>query len=94
MKILALEKELIHRQFAEELLRKEAEHVWRLQQLGIIREIYFTTDTHEAVIIFEVEFLEAIEELIKEFPLVKSGYIDFQLIPLKPYDGFERLFVD
>jgi muconolactone delta-isomerase len=92
MKILALEKEIPQAQFTDELLKKEAEYVWQLQQMGIIREIYFTADTHEAVIIFEAEFPEAIDELIKEFPLVSAGCITFQLIPLEPYNGLERLF--
>lgn len=94
MKILALEKELPHAILTDELLKEEAQHVWQLQQMGIIREIYFTADTHEAVIIFEAEFTEAITELIKEFPLVEAGCIEFQLIPLEPYDGFERLFTE
>lgn len=94
MKILALEKERSKAQFTDELLKKEAKHIWQLQQMGIIREIYFTADTHEAVILFEAEFPEAIEELIKEFPLVKANRIDFELIPLEPYDGFERLFAE
>mgnify|MGYP001548217915 FL=1 len=94
MKILALEKELSHAQFTDELLKEEAEHVWQLQQMGIIREIYFTVDTHEAVIIFEAEFPEAVSELVKEFPLVDAGCIEFQVIALEPYNGLERLFTD
>ena len=92
MKILAPERELPHAKFTEELLIAEAQHVWHLQQTGFIREIYFTSKTHEAVIMFEGESPEAIEELIQKFPLVEAGCIEFQLIPLEPYDGFERLF--
>jgi muconolactone delta-isomerase len=94
MKILTLEKELHNAKFTDVLLKEEAEHVWQLQQMGIILEIYFTANTHEAVIIFEAEFPHAIEELIKEFPLVTAGCIEFQLIPLAPYDGLERLFAE
>lgn len=94
MKILALENELTHAKFTDELLKEEAEYVWQLQQMGLIREIYFTSKTHEAVIMFEGESPEAIEELTQKFPLVEAGCIEFQLIPLEPYDGFERLFAN
>ena len=94
MKILALEKELPDAIFTEELLKEEARHVWELQKQGIVREIHFTADTHEAVIFFELASIQTAQELIKTFPLVEAGCIEFHLMPLIPYNGFERLFAE
>jgi hypothetical protein len=34
----------------------------------------------------------AAREAIDSLPLVAAGLIDFDLVPLKPYPGFARLF--
>ncbi len=94
MKILAIEKEVSgtsEEQF-KRYLKEEAERVWNLYQAGIIREIYFTKDTHEAVLILEcIDEAEAIN-ILKTLPLVKARLIAFEIKPLAAYDGFKRLF--
>lgn len=93
MKILAIETEpgKPTSTIYNELLKEEALAVFKLQQLGILREIYFN-DNHCAVIILEcINTIEA-ELLLDELPLVKNGYIKFQITELKPYTGFTRLF--
>ena len=94
MKILALEREkpgLTAEDFQPHL-KAEARRVWELQQADMIREIYFRADKSEAVLMLECESVEAAEEALANLPLVKAGLIDFELIPLKPYPGLERLF--
>ena len=94
MKILAIEKETpgtTDRQFAP-LLRQEAERGWDLYQSGVIRELYFRADREEAVLILECQDLEEASRVLESLPLVKNGLISFDLIPLMPYPGFERLF--
>jgi hypothetical protein len=96
MKILALEiegEEIDPEQFAE-LAQAEAEEVWRLMQAEKIREIYFRRDQNRAVIVLEVHNLADAEESLQKLPFVKAGLIRFDLIPLKPYPGLERLFKD
>ena len=95
MKILALERELkpIAADQHQALLQDEAREVWRLQQENIIREIYFDARNHTAVILLEREDLQEAEEILKCLPLVDAGLIEFEMIPLKPYDGFARLFM-
>ena len=39
--------------------------------------------------IFEIGWLNA---WLGALPLVKAGLIEFELIPLRPYPGLERLF--
>jgi muconolactone delta-isomerase len=73
-------------------LRSEARRLWELQQQGFVREAYFRADRHTAVLILECESTEHAELLISSLPLVQHHLIDFDIIPLAPYSGFERLF--
>ena len=94
MKILALEKEIpgtTPDQFAQHL-KAEAARLWELSQSGQVRETYFRGDRSEAVLILECTDVEEAESLLHTLPLVKEGLIAFEVIPLVPYPGFERLF--
>jgi len=106
MKILALEKEIPNttsEQFAPHL-QAEAARVWELYKSGQLREIYFRGDRHlhrtahgavqvsEAVLILECAVVEEAHQLLNSLPLVQVGLITFEVIPLVPYPGFERLF--
>jgi muconolactone delta-isomerase len=95
MKILALEKELpgATAEKFQPLLKDEAHRVWELQQSGALREIYFSADQHAAVLVLECADIEEARHLLATLPLVQAGLITFDLIPLIPYDGFARLFV-
>jgi muconolactone delta-isomerase len=94
MKILALEREKPDLTPAEVQphLMDEARVAWRLVQKGIFREMYFTAEEHTAVIMLEADSLEAAREILAGLPLVREGLIEFEVIPLRPYDGFARLF--
>lgn len=94
MKILAIEKEFADKT-AEDFqpyLEAEARRVWELYKKGVIREIYFRSDRTSAVLILECENLEEAKEKLSTLPLVQEGLISFDLIPLAPYPGYERLF--
>ena len=94
MKILALEKEIPNttpEQFAPHL-KAEATRVWELYKSGQLREIYFRGNRSEAVLILECADVEEAHSLLSTLPLVKEGLISFDVIPLVPYPGFERLF--
>ena len=94
MKILAIETEVpgVPDEAFEPLLRDEAARAWELHQAGVVRELYFRDDRHEAVLVLECESVRAAQEALATLPLVRSGLIRFDLIPLRPYPGFERLF--
>lgn len=93
MQVLAIEKELKPLGAdQQELLREEAAHVWLLKKQGIVREIWFSADEHVAVLLLECATKEEAEEYLNKFPLVQAGLITFDVIPLRSYDGFERLF--
>lgn len=93
MKILAIEKELkpIPKDKAESILKQEAFKVWELKEKDLIREIYFN-EKHCAVLILECSNWQMAEDILKELPLVREKYIEFEIMELKPYTGFGRLF--
>lgn len=93
MKILALEKELPGARSADSsLLRAEAQAVWDLIQTGEIREIHFRDDRSQAVIILEADSPLHAQATLAQLPLVRARLIDFDVIGLRPYPGFSRLF--
>jgi len=94
MKILALETEMpgatderFTPRFAEEAAR-----AWELHQAGVIRELYFRADADAAVLVLECASVEEAERALATLPLVREGLIGFDLIPLRAYPGFARLF--
>ncbi len=94
MKFLALEKELPSATVEkfQPLLKDEARRVWELQQSGALREVYFRADQHTAVLMLECPNVEEARRLLASLPLVTAGLIEFEIVPLAPYDGFSRLF--
>jgi hypothetical protein len=95
MKILAVEKEIpgiTDDKFTPEILKEEAGKVWEFYKAGIIRELYFHKEEHYAVLILECSNVSDAKNYLVKLPLVKNGLIDFNIIPLSPYPGFERLF--
>lgn len=97
MRILAIEREVrgvAADRFTRELLDAEADRAWRLHQAGVIRELYFRADRHDAVLVLETSSLEDARGALASLPLVETGLIDFEVIPLRAYDGFARLFRD
>ena len=96
MKNLALERELpdaspdTFKLYAME----EARKAWELYQAGLIRELFFRADQSTAVLVLECASTEQAESILAEFTFVREGLIVFDLIPLKAYPGFARLFKD
>jgi len=77
----------------EQLLKQEAKVFWDLQKKGIIRSIWFTKNTREAILIIETENTKRTKEIIDTFPLVKECLITYDIVELIAYDGYERLFI-
>lgn len=94
MKILALEYELptATAEGFQKYARDEASRVWELVQIGVVREANFRVDRSEAVLALESQSLEEAREVLSTLPFVQNKLIAFELIPLKAYSGFERLF--
>ncbi len=94
MKILALEHEtpgITAEQFRPHLVA-EAARLYQLVQSGVVRETYFRADRHEAVLVLECADVAEAQAALETLPLVSGHLITFELIPLVPYTGWERLF--
>ena len=94
MKILAIERELKENSDFSPYLKQEALAVWKNYLSGFIREIYFSQENHGAIIILECKDKKEAEKKLNQFPLVKNKLIIFDIIPLIPYNGWERLFTE
>ena len=97
MKILAIEKAVPgadHGRSDTLLLQEEAKCAWRLHQSGQIRELYFRSDKDEAILVLECDTVDQATSVLSTLPLVREGLIEFEVIPLKAYPGFGRLFVE
>jgi len=70
----------------------EANEMWDLTQAGVIRESYFHADRNEVMLVLECASVAEAEETLSTWPVVQNKLIEFELIPLKAYPGFERLF--
>lgn len=94
MKILAIEKEISGVEEGDYIpfLKQEADRVWELYQAGVIREPYFRQDQTSAVLILECEDIKDANSALNSLPLVREGLIAFDIIPLRAYPGFSRLF--
>lgn len=92
MKILAIEKEIdgVDWSNCDEVLKQEVLQVYALQKQGIVREIYFNQN-HCAVIILECDNAAVATNTLKGLPLVKNGLIDFEVMSLTPYNGYDRI---
>jgi len=93
MKFLAIEKELGHVDWdnQKEVLRDEATALYSLYRNNQVREYYFN-ENHEAVLILECSSANECNELLETLPLVKQKLIRFEVMELRPYTGFERIF--
>lgn len=80
----------------EELLKHapaEVRAVWKLYEQGICREFY--TRVNEAgrvVLVLECASVEAAQDALATLPFAQLHLIDFDVIPLGPFNGLAQLF--
>ena len=94
MKILAIDK-ILPGATEEKIkihLKEEAAKAWELYSAGVFREMYFRTDRGGAVLIMECADLEEAKKVLDTLPLVKTGLVDFDLIPLGAFVPLATLF--
>lgn len=76
----------------EAVMREEAEAAWALHKAGVIRSAWFTAKSRDAVLLLEAADEEEAERAVMSLPLVREGLILYELLELRAYDGYERLF--
>jgi muconolactone delta-isomerase len=97
MRILAIERPVesaAEAQFTAEVSAAEAQRVWDLLQAGIVRDLFFRADQSSAVLVLECADASEAASILETLPLVQAGLIQFEVIPLRAYPGFARLFAD
>jgi muconolactone delta-isomerase len=95
MRLLAIERPVPGvslERFTAELSAAEARRVWELYQQGAIREVPFRADEPAALLMLEAADLAEAQAVLATLPLVMAGLIAFEVIPLRAYPGFARLF--
>ncbi|WP_432377385.1 superoxide dismutase [Duganella sp. P38] len=73
-------------------LLDEVRYAWELHRTGIIREIYARQDRPGVAIVVECASPAAAREAMAAFPLVTQGLIDWEIIPLGVFTGWEALW--
>ena len=74
------------------LMVPEIEAVWRDYARGLIREIYERVDQRGVVMVCEAEDRFEVEAMLANLPLAKAGFLDTQVIELKPFELWQTLF--
>jgi len=77
---------------AAALGRAEARQAWALHQAGIVREISFRAGVRRTVMVLEAPDEDAARAALASLPFVQAGRLTFEVIGLRPYDGWARLF--
>lgn len=93
MKLLAIEKEVSGVDWSaveRELMNQEARDVYQLYLAGQLREHYFNQNQC-AVLMLECANKAQAQELLATLPLVRNGLIEFEVMELHPYTGYDRI---
>ncbi len=73
---------------------EEAARVWALHCEGTIREIHFCAERPAAVVILECADGDEARNILATLPMVEAGLLEFDILPLQPFDHYQRLFRD
>jgi hypothetical protein len=66
----------------EPYIKEEVANVWRLWKAGIVRENYARADQDGVVIVFECSNVEEAKRYVRDFPLSKAGFLEWDYIPI------------
>ncbi|ASY62577.1 hypothetical protein SJ05684_c11210 [Sinorhizobium sojae CCBAU 05684] len=72
----------------EPMVPLEGARARELYSAGFTRQIWHRGDQPGACQIVEAEDIDAVRKNLATLPLAAAGMIDFDIIPLKPYAGF------
>ncbi len=94
MKILALidvargaSIETIRAEIANELKGS-----WELFAAGVLREVYTTAEPSRVVFVLEADDTAQAHEHLRKLPLVAAGLLTVDLIQLRPFVNWSKLF--
>lgn len=70
----------------------EAEQAWEFYTSEQIRQMYYIADMSGAVMLWDGESLESVAQQVQKLPMVKEDILACEILPIKPYTGYELLF--
>ncbi|MCP5367489.1 MAG: superoxide dismutase [Hyphomicrobiales bacterium] len=70
----------------------EAAEVWRLIKAGVIERINFDPEAPAVMLVLNCADKDAAWSVLRELPMVRAGFITFDLYALGPYTQLEVLF--
>jgi hypothetical protein len=65
---------------------------WALYASGLLRETYATESPTRVVFVFEAVGTAEVERELRKLPLVAKGLMTFELVELRPFVNWSRLF--
>ena len=74
------------------LVKPESAKIWEYYAADRVRSIYYFADMGGAVLLYEATSLAEAQAAIDQLPMGQAGVLTFEIIPLKPYTGFQQLF--
>lgn len=74
------------------LINLEAAKVWEFYAAAQVRQMYYIADMSGAVMLWEGESVESVTQAVHKLPMAIAGILDCEILPLKPYTGYESLF--
>lgn len=79
---------------AVELAAAEARRAWELHQAGVICTMYWRADRRDVVIELDAACEDEARAALATLPFVALGAVSFELIGLRPYDGWLGIVED
>ena len=73
-------------------LANELKGSWALFAAGVLREAYATETPTRVVFVLEAEDAAHAEEHLRKLPLVAAGYLNIELVELRPFVNWSMLF--
>ena len=94
MKIIAISKpaKQMNAEKLEQPIKQEAQQLWDLYLLGVVREFYSTADKPGAVLILECADVTEAKRHLDDLIFVSEVLIEFAYYPLAPFKPLGSLF--
>jgi hypothetical protein len=70
----------------------EARRLWELYLAGLVVDVRWRTDRRDVVLLLDASDEGAARSALASLPFVAAGGVTFEVIGLRPYDGWARLF--
>jgi hypothetical protein len=77
---------------AAALQQEEVRVIWGMHKAGFVRSMNLRADQPGMVAEVEAADIEEVKRQMLTLPMEKAGLMDYQIIPLTPFTGYELLW--